>query len=269
MAVVLQKAAGMSVAPAFAWERTVGLAYGDDPAQVLDIYPACGSGLHRLVIFVHGGGWVSGTRQAGRNLAGPLNRAGYTLASLDYRLVPQTDIAGSASDIASAVRFLLNNAKHFGFAPERFALTGHSAGAHLVALLGTDQNYLRRAGVDVHRLAAVVALDGIYDLTVKLGVHQAAVRAAVFGGDPVLWQRYSPASHVANMQARPRMCLLHEDIEPRYAVQSGLFQAALRVEGLEAETATAPGIGHGQLVGQFDSNKPMATFMLDCLGRAF
>ena len=244
------------------------VAYGTDPEQVLDVYPAAQPGPHRLVVFVHGGGWVMGNKQGGHKIAGPLNQAGYTVASIGYRLVPHTDVAGSVQDVAQATAYLLHHAADFNIDPHRFALMGHSSGAHVVALLGTDQRYLRQAGVDPRDLSAVITLDGVFDVPSNLSRHPDETKQEVFGADPAQWTRYSPVSFVPTMQAHPSFCLLHEDTNRRFVEQAESFEAVLRQHGETVLTKVAPGLKHGELMGLFESgDMPMAPFALECLAK--
>ena len=243
------------------------VAYGPDPEQVLDVYPAQQPGPHRLVIFVHGGGWVMGGKQGGHKIADALNQAGYAVASIGYRLVPHTDVSGSVEDVARATAYLLHHASEFAINPRRFALMGHSSGAHLVALLGTDQRYLRQAGVDPRDLSAVITLDGVFDVPSNLSRHPDETRQEVFGTNPAEWTRYSPVSYVATMQAHPAFCLLHEDTNRRFIEQAESFETVLRQHNETVLTTVAPGLKHGELMGLFDSNAPMAPFVLACLAK--
>ena len=243
------------------------VAYGSDPEQKMDIYPAPQPGPHRLVVFVHGGGWVMGGKQGGHKIAGPLNRAGYTVASIGYRLIPQTDVAGSVTDVAHATAYLLGHAATFQIDPHRFALMGHSSGAHLVALLGTDQHYLSEAGVDPAQLSAVITLDGVFDVTSNLSRHPSETREEVFGTNPADWARLSPISYVQTMQAHPAFCLLHEDTNHRFVEQAESFETVLRQHKETVLTRLAPGLKHGELMSLFDTDAPMAPFTLECLAK--
>ena len=245
----------------------MNVAYGSDPLQTMDILPAPGPGLHKLVLFVHGGGWTIGNKHGGHKLAKPLNQAGYTLATVNYRLVPQTSVAGCAGDIARSVAYLLDSAPRFGIDPSRFALIGHSSGGHLVALLGTDQHYLRDAGVDPDRLAAVIALDGLFDATITVSRQAGETRNAVFGGDAADWRHLSPISHIAAMQAFPAFGIMYQPTGGRFGEQAELFSETLRRHGRTVTVEVAPGLTHRELLALFDTDRPMAPFTLGCLAQ--
>jgi arylformamidase len=245
------------------------VAYGPDPSQTLDIYLPATKGPHRLVVFLHGGGWTHGSKGVGARIAPPIVGAGYALASVEYRKEPQTDPAGEAEDAARAVGFLLANAGRLGIDGSRFALVGHSSGAHLVALLGTDASYLKNAKVDPARLAAIIPMDGAFDLTVDLTHNAQEQRFAVFGHDPANWKHMSPADLVGSATLHPHICVLHDDTIPRFVEQASLFEAALRRAGVSFESGIAHGLSHAELVQEFSiPGTPMAPFVLGCLSRA-
>ena len=242
------------------------VAYGPDPEQELELYHPAMPGPAHLVAFLHGGGWMTGGRKGARkHIAPPLNRAGYAVASIGYRLFPRTDVAGQLSDAASAIAFLLKDAARFGIDPASFSLMGHSSGAHLAAMLATDSSYLQRAGVDPAKLHAVIALDGVFDIKASL-THYPNKTHGVFGDDPSKWPALSPIDQVARMISHPKFVLIHEDTNPRFVEQEALFEAELKKQGEAVEEVTAPGLTHNQVAKDFaDPAQPMVQAALDAL----
>lgn len=110
-----------------------------DPFQSLDIY------LPRkpkfkpipLVVWIHGGAWVGGDKKSPPIADFLLNR-GYAVASLNYRLSDKSKWPSQIYDCKAAIRYLRAHAKDYSLDPERIGVWGHSAGAHLAALLGTS-----------------------------------------------------------------------------------------------------------------------------------
>jgi len=256
--------AALLVAPTARAQQT--LAYGAAPDMQLDLYQPAGSGPFRLVVFIHGGGWTSGNKATGEHVAPSLVSAGYAVASIDYRKVPEITPQGQIGDTAAAIAYLLHNAAKLRLSPTGIALLGHSSGGHVVTLLGTDQTYLSRAGVDPHVVKAVIALDGVYDVTANVTHFPSATRLEVFGADHTAWRALSPTENLSQMQAHPAFCLLHEDTDRRFIEQAGLFETALSSHGETLRTALAPGLHHPQLVNRFgDPDLPMLPFTLDCL----
>jgi acetyl esterase/lipase len=264
-------AAMLAAASARAAPVVADVAYGAAPAQVLDLYQPATAGVHRLVVFVHGGAWMHGDKSVGALVARGLLPAGYAVASVAYRRVPAVTPADEAVDAAHAIGFLRLHAGAYGLDPGRFAIIGHSSGGHIVALLATDAHYLRDAGVDPAALAAVVTLDGIYDIATDIAHNDGKDHLrAVFGRDPRGWDAVSPVVLVRTLRTHPEFCVLHEDSTPRFVEQAQLFEAALHGAGQTVETATAPGISHGKVVEAFPSPAlPMTRFTLGCLAHAF
>ena len=99
-------------------------------------------------MFVHGGGWSIGDKRTGAGVkAAHFTAQGWAFASVNYRLVPGATVEQQANDIASAIAFARIHAAENGLDPDRIVVMGHSAGAHLAALVGTDPRYLKAAGV--------------------------------------------------------------------------------------------------------------------------
>src|SRR5688572_29242076 len=142
---------------------TTEIAYGSAPRQRLDFTPA--GRRAPLVLFLHGGGWRFGDKGMAAHMAAHFHAQGYAFASVNYRLVPDATPAGQAADVAAAVAYLVAHAERLGIDPDRIILSGHSAGAHLAALVGTDPAWLAAHGLPVSTIDGIVLLDGAgYDV---------------------------------------------------------------------------------------------------------
>ncbi|OUL31513.1 esterase [Nostoc sp. RF31YmG] len=175
------------------------LRYGPDPAQLLDVYVPANARQAPVLFLVHGGGWRRGGRD-NPGLAQPKAAhwlpKGYVLVSVDYRLLPQADPLTQAEDVAHALAWVQQHAGEWGGDPRRIVMMGHSAGAHLVALLGSDVARLATAGAQ--RPLGVVALDSaamdvpqIMQAPRHFGLYDDA-----FGAEPDYWRRVSPYQHL-------------------------------------------------------------------------
>jgi len=103
----------------------------------LDLYrPPKASGSSPLIIWVHGGGWRSGSKDLPYYVA-PLLEHGYAVASVEYRLSKEAVFPAAIEDCRAAVSYLRLNAKRLKLNPGRIGAWGRSAGGHLVALMGT------------------------------------------------------------------------------------------------------------------------------------
>lgn len=236
------------------------LAYGSDALQQLDYYPAqSGNKRAPLVLFVHGGGWKRGSKD---NASGPwkaphYTQAGYAYASINYRLVPAATVEQQAADLAASIRYLIDNAARLGFDPSRIVIMGHSAGAHLVALVGTDEQYLKGAGLSFASIDGVLPIDGAaYDVPRQMaegGKFMSDTYVQAFGTDPARQRALSPTHHAAAPNA-PAFLIIHVQRKDGVA-QSKELEAVLRKGGWTAvERREFP--GHG-LTGHAEINRSL------------
>lgn len=171
------------------------IAYGKDPAQRFDLYLPAGAKNVPVVFFVHGGGWVIGDK-ANAGIANTLAHwlpKGYAVVSSNYRMLPAAMPLEQARDIAHAVATLQHRASEWSVNPGRVMLMGHSAGAHLVALLGSHPDgLLRQAGAT--RPLGVVSLDSAaLDVPTLMAQHRVPrLHRNAFGSDPAYWRSTSP-----------------------------------------------------------------------------
>ncbi|WP_158971204.1 alpha/beta hydrolase [Chachezhania sediminis] len=144
-------------------ERNLG--YGPTERQSFDLVfppdPAPSAPLH---MFIHGGYWRAGSKDAHTLVAAPVVAAGGIAALISYDLMPGTRLAEIVAQVRSAARHLIGIAPDIGADPGRFTVSGHSAGAHLAALLASDAP--GDAGPpDVPDLRGMLLVSGIYDLS--------------------------------------------------------------------------------------------------------
>src|SRR5262249_37788166 len=128
--------------------------------QKLDVYERKGLSNAPVLIYVHGGAWTRGDKDAVNELPEFAQRNGLLLISVGYRLTPEADAGGQADDVARAIAWSKANAAKYGGDPSKIFLIGHSAGAHLVALVGVDPNYLGRYTMAPKDLSGIICLDG-------------------------------------------------------------------------------------------------------------
>ena len=224
------------------------LPYGSDRLQNLDFWPAqSGNKRAPLVIFVHGGGWKRGSKDtaSGSYKAPHYTGTGYAYAAINYRLVPEATVEDQATDVARSVRYLIDNAARLGFDPSRVVLMGHSAGAHLVALVGTDEQYLRGAGLSFSNIDGVILIDGAaYDVAKQMAdgsnfMHDTYLQA--FGSDPARQSALSPTLQAASPNA-PSFLLIHVMRKDGVA-QNKALETALRGAGTAVQRREFPGTG--------------------------
>lgn len=115
-----------------------------------------------VVVFAHGGGWVSGDKALYGHLGTYLARHGIGAVLVNYRLAPQVCHPVPAKDLARAFAWTWDNIRAFGGNRYSLYLCGHSAGGHSVALLGTDESFLAAERLRFEHVRGVVAISGVY-----------------------------------------------------------------------------------------------------------
>lgn len=117
------------------------LHYGEGDHQTLDLYlPEEGEGPWPLIVFIHGGGWISGDKQDGQQDSWvTLRDQGYAVASINYRLIGEAAYPEPVEDCISAVNFLIRHAGLYHLDSSRYAITGESAGAEYALMTALDE----------------------------------------------------------------------------------------------------------------------------------
>lgn len=217
-------------------------AYGD-AGQRLDVYRARGAGDAPVVVFVYGGRWQHGTRAQYGFVGKALAARGVATVVVQYRDWPEAGFPVFVQDVAQAVRWTRDHAREFGADPRRLFVAGHSSGAHIAALLGTDANYLSAVGMKPRDLAGVIGLAGPYDF---LPITDPVMRE-IFGARPETSQ---PVNFVDGDE--PPFLLLHgADDKTVWLQNSERLAAKLRAAGVRAELRTYPGIGHVRILSAY------------------
>jgi acetyl esterase/lipase len=225
----------------------------------LDLYLPAGTTKPKLLVWVHGGAWRSGSK-ADVPILG-LRDAGYAIASVDYRLSPVAPFPAQVHDIKAAIRFLRAKEKEYGYDAGGIAIAGSSAGGHLAALVGVSNGHRELEGkVGEHLkessdVQAIVSFYGMSNLTTILSQstpHGLKVRVPalqlLLGGQPEekaeLARLASPVFHVDAKD--PPLLLLHGDQDPQAPInQSHELQGRYDAAGVPCRFVVVHGGKHG------------------------
>ena len=218
---------------------------GVDPnLQRLDIYAPTGATRAPVIIGIHGGGWTSGDKlNAGftQNKAIWAVSRGHLFVSINYRLSPTYVHPAHIDDVAAAVAWVYRNIHQFGGDPERMFVLGHSAGAHLAALVGSDDSRLGAEGLPLSVIKGVITLDtGAYDLVNGDGDAANNFVFSAFGTEPSVLRDGSPMTHVATGKNMPPFLVLNV---PRAGASEGsaAFASALVAANVRTTARQIPG----------------------------
>ena len=238
-----------ALAPTEGFSVTSDVAYRSGPRpsgrQALDVYSPKQTNAP-VVVFLYGGGWRDGRKESYRFLAAELARLGVVTVVPDYRVYPEVRFPGFLFDAAEAVAWTRRNIAQYGGDPKRLFVMGHSAGAHIAAMLTLDRQWLGRVGLDPDRdIAGMIGLAGPYDFL--------PLR------DPVLQTIFAPAGDLRLSQpitfARgdaPPM-FLASGMDDTVVLPSNTTKLADRIRGQggRVEAHLYPSLGHAVLIGAF------------------
>jgi acetyl esterase/lipase len=222
----------------------------------LDVYRPKGEGPFPVLLFLHGGGWVFGSKDDYFGLYGYgtvgrcLAERGLVVVLANYRLSPGVKHPEHIKDVARAFAWTWRHARAYGGDRGQIFVGGHSAGGHLAALLATDEQYVKAVGRRGRDVRGVIGVSGVYrldgfDLRMALAgpggakVVRTEVRpfAVVFGDDPNVTRQAAPLTHVR--PGLPPFLLLSAGFD--YApLRKGAdeFAAALKAKGCEVRSRT-------------------------------
>ena len=255
--------------------------YRDVPAGVapelvsLDVYRRPGATGCPVLVWVHGGGWQKGDKRNGIDTkvayAGQL---GAVLVSVNYRLAADdNDVRWPVmgDDVAAATAWVLANAPELGIDASRVALMGHSAGAHLVSIVGTNPRLLADQQRDRSDVRCMVALDtAANDLTQGQTDDADGIFAQAFGADPATLADASPTLQARRHPGAPDFLIVTRGAPGRVA-SSRAFAGVLRDGGSQATVVAATGYSHEDVNRQLGVpgeelvTPPATAFLSACL----
>ncbi|MGQ0801077.1 MAG: alpha/beta hydrolase [Pseudomarimonas sp.] len=212
----------------------------------LDVYqPAAQSTPTPVVVFVYGGRWQSGQRSEYAFVGKRLAEAGVLTLVIDYRLWPQVRFPVFVDDTVMAIAWARSHAEQYGGDPKRIFLVGHSAGAHIAALIGTDARHLEAIDWRPRNLAGVVGIAGPYDF---LPLEDDDLRD-MFGPE-ANWPESQPVNFVDGDE--PPFLLLHGTTDLLVWLRnSERLQARFAAVGTPIELRRYPGVGHIRILSGF------------------
>jgi ankyrin repeat protein/fermentation-respiration switch protein FrsA (DUF1100 family) len=202
-----------------------------ETALLLDLHMPQNVSGSSLVIWVHGGAWHSGSKQD--MPLGALVDAGYTVASVDYRLSPVAPFPAQIHDIKAAIRYLRSRAPRYGYRADRIAIAGASAGGHLAALVGTTNgndelegmigNHLDQSS-DVQAIVDYFGPTNLMTILSQSTPHGLEIRVPalqqLLGGQPDdkpdLAKLASPVTHIDTKD--PPLLVIHGDQDPQVPI---------------------------------------------------
>jgi acetyl esterase/lipase len=243
---------------------------GGHERQKLDLYLPKAKEKTPLIIRIHGGAWLAGSKES----EGPQDYLsnGFAVASINYRLSRHAIFPAQIQDCKAAVRYLRANAQKYNLDPNHFGVWGPSAGGHLAAMLGTTSDINKfDVGENLSVSSSVQAVVDYFGPTDFLQmdehrlpngmIHNAAdsPESQLVGGsiqdNHEKVAKANPITYVTKDD--PPFLIIHGDKDPLVPHhQSELLEAALKKASVPVSFYTVKGGGHG---GFKDPNVPRLT----------
>lgn len=123
---------------------------------VLDVYYPSNTKKHSTVVWFHGGGLTGGNKE----IPHALMNKGICVVAVNYRLSPNVKVVNCIEDAAAAVAWVFKNAAKYGIDTSLIFLSGHSAGAYLIDMIGLDKHWLSKYALDANQIAGLISLSG-------------------------------------------------------------------------------------------------------------
>jgi acetyl esterase/lipase len=222
-------------------------------ANTLDVWTRRDvQGPQPTVIFIHGGGWTGGTKEAGIGFLLPYIAMGWNAVNVDYRVARVANAPAAVEDCLCVLRWIAANAQRYQIDVNRLVLTGDSAGGHLSLTTGMiPANSAVDAlcpGPPLPKVAAVVDFYGITDVNDLLDGPNKQTYAVQWLGD--VPNREEVAKHASPLEyvraGLPPIMIIHGDADPTVPYQHSVrLKAALDKAGVPNEFYTVPGGHHG------------------------
>lgn len=236
--------------------------------QTLDLYLPSSVKPAPMLIFVHGGFWSESDDSygIGKQMAENLSRRGVAVALVRYRLAPFAAHPMQIEDVAAAFAWLAQAAAKHRLDTKRVYVAGHSAGAHLAALLALDEQYLAKHGLGRAAIAGVIGISGIYTLdtdNVAAG-HKHAVRQT-FGAEPATLAAASPIERIGG-KLPPFLLVNAEKDLPGFLPQARRFADALVAAGGEVDYLVLPRTDHLSVARVRTQGNPLEQLLLWRMG---
>lgn len=219
--------------------------YGPEPSQKLDIYiPADAKDTpFDVIVFFYGGRWTYGAKEDYRFVGATFAKRGFLVVIPDYRKYPQVRFPLIVQDGAKALAWAYDHIAESHGNPARIHVVGHSAGAHIGALLAADRHYLAEEGHDrLLILRDFVGLAGPYAFTPD---------------EPDLEDMFGPPKNYPNMQVttfidgtQPPMLLLYGDRDTAVKLANlEKLEQRIKQRGGCVRSHIYPGVDHTDLIG--------------------
>jgi arylformamidase len=238
----------------------------NSPLHKLDIYsPAQKDKPLSVLVHIHGGGWKMGDKKMMKETGMFYASQGILFITPNYRLSPEVQHPAHVEDCAAALSWVFDHVTELGGDKSRIFLSGHSAGAHLAALLGTNAAYLQKYNIEPGQLGGVISVDTASfnllsddnETLVKRFVKQA------FGTDEKVLKGASPFYNVTDKGSYPKFLIFNTTNRESAAKGGKKFADKLKSAGCDVQFVPVDAHTHKDMAtGMYDASDPVGSGLL-------
>lgn len=212
----------------------------------------------QVIVYVHGGGWAIGDKKNQiDNKIEMCHDSGHVLVSVNYRLSPfpyetnnpdRIKFPVHPEDVADAIKYVYDNIADYGGDRDNMLIMGHSAGAHIVSLICTDNTYLNKVGLNAKIFKGIISLDSA-GFDVERAINNSTTGSSnykmyinAFGDNVPAWNNASPAYHVSQ-DICDNWLIIYRGTVQRISIQTD-FINLVKAEGMTVEELFAEEYSH-------------------------
>jgi acetyl esterase/lipase len=223
-----------------------------------------------ILIHIHGGGWKIGDKNIQRKHGEFYSNNNIIFININYRLTPEIQHPVHVQDCAEAVAWVFQHLDEFGGDNNRVYISGHSAGAHLAALLGTDASYLNNYNIKTTQLAGIIPVDtASFDLLSRS--NERFVKKLIdnaFGTDIAILKSASPMHHIIMDHNYPDFLIFASGKRNAAIKQSEELSRRLNETGNYAKAIVVDGYNHRNMnLGMREEEGPISTPILNFINK--
>lgn len=231
--------------PSDTYLKTSDIYYDRANNLALDIYqPTTMSANEKppVLIFLYGGSWQKGEKSQYLFVGEAFAAKGYVVVIPDYRKWPQVNSPEFVKDAARATAWVQNNIAGYGGSSQNIFIAGHSAGAHIGAMLAADEQFLQQAAVNRSNIRGFIGLAGPYDFDPGY-----SEESKQFFGPPSNYHNVLPINFVDGNE--PPMLLLHGGSdETVWAENTNRMSNKISEKGGDVRVKIYPDVGHSNIL---------------------
>jgi arylformamidase len=248
-------------------QKDIPYSISADPLKRLDIFtPDQNDEKLPVLIHIHGGGWKTGNKSIQRKHGEFYSSRSIIFININYRLTPKVIHPAHVEDCAEAIAWVFQNINKLGGDKNRIFVSGHSAGAHLAGLLGTNASFLNKYNIRTTQLAGIIPIDtASFDLLSRSNdwFTKRLIKNA-FGTDKATLISASPLHQVNKDQSYPEFLIFASGNRSSAIKQGQELSQKLNDTGSAANAIVIEGYNHRDMnIGMREEDGPISNAILD------